>query len=115
GVRPGMSLASGDEAAGECRLLAGGGVAMDHALADGAVELADGRGDARLHLGALAGARVLDCRADLRAHRAVAQPPALVLTDPLLRRLRVRHLVAPFRNWSEGRRASCRIGRGFSR
>src|SRR5262245_38589499 len=113
-----MRLAGGSQAASERRLLAGGGVAVDDALADGPVELADGLRDRRAHLGALARACELDGRADLRANAAVAQAPALVLTDPLLRRRRVRHLEAPSFGSCLGRvdrRESCRIGGGFSR
>src|SRR4030095_15548085 len=108
--RPGVlramtRLAGRVETAGERGLFAGGGVAVDHALADGLVE----RADPLLYAGALRGARAaagqLHGGAHLRAHGAVAQPTALVLAHPFHGRLRVRHPVTPPGSLSSPRRA----------
>src|SRR5205814_1023622 len=113
-----LTAVAGGDAAGERRLLAGRRVAVEHALADGLVELADGVGDGGAHLGALAAARELDGGADLGTDAAIADAAALVLAHPLLGRLRVRQLGTPSLGSSSvgraDRRESCRIGGGFS-
>jgi hypothetical protein len=101
GGRPARSadrvLGRGGETPGERGLLPGGGVAVDHALGHGLVERADRLGDRSTEVGALSGTGRLDGRPDLRADRAVAEPPPLVLAHALHRGLRVRHLDRPSR------------------
>src|SRR5262245_60928989 len=113
------------ETAGERGLLARGGVAVDHALADGAVEASDRLGDAGLLLGALRGPRIFQRRPDLRAHGTIPHATTLVLPDSLHSRLRVRHpVIPPSKMWIVGRRRttratdrreSCLTARGFTR
>src|SRR5262245_442899 len=113
------------ETAGERGLLARGGVAVDHALADGPIEAPDRLGDGGLLLGALRRPRVLEGRPDLRAYGTVPQAATLVLPDALHSRLRARHLVSPpSKMWIVGRRRatratdrreSCLTTRGFTR
>src|SRR5439155_12059428 len=89
-VTPGLA----GEGADERRLLAGRGIAVDHAPADRAVELTDGRVYLFRRLGRLAGDRVarrLHRRADGAPERAVAQAPLLILLDPLLGGTRIGH------------------------
>src|SRR5438093_1373082 len=116
GVNGAGELLRGGETPGERGLLARGGVAVDHALADGAVERADRLEDGGGLRGPLGAARRLDRATELRAYRPVAQAPALALPHPLRCRLRVRQIGAPRRSVRcRIRVASCRMGRGFSR
>jgi hypothetical protein len=109
-----IASAAGGETAGERGLLAGGGVAVNHALRHGLVERADGvahrlRGVAAR--GVVTGtrrlARGLDGGADAGADGPVAQAPALALPHLLHRRLRVRQGMLPPSLEMEDRRASC--------
>src|SRR3990172_3321418 len=109
------------ELAGESGLLAGGRVAVNDALAHGAVEGADGLEDGGLRLGRLADegrSGVLDGCADATADGAVALPPLFVLPYPLDRGPRVGHEHIPPNNlnFSDTRpyRRGARLSRSLS-
>lgn len=122
----GAGLALRGDAAGEGGLLAGGGVAVDHALGHRLVQRADGLAHRTLRLGTLGDGRRasrLDGAAEAGAERPVAQAAALALVHPLDCRLRVRHVGTPPWMSSPGRagreqrrtaRESCRIGGGIA-